>query len=259
MGYSVLLDAAAFAPTSRLDLQQVRPDFVAVSFYKLFGIPTGVGALIARRDARARLRRPWFAGGTVDWVSVQHAAHQLRPAIDAFEDGTPNYYGIAALESGFDLLEGIGMDRINAHVGRLTAVLLAELAQQVHSNGTPVVRLYGRKGNDARGGTCSLNLQDREGKVVPYERVESRARDERVAVRAGCFCNPGASEASFDFPADATRDCFESASAGGFTPRKFGDCLGDEFAAGAVRLSVGVPTTADEVRRAVIALADIAR
>ena len=44
LGYTALLDAAAFVPTSRLDLRRVRPDFVTMSFYKLFGIPTGIGA-----------------------------------------------------------------------------------------------------------------------------------------------------------------------------------------------------------------------
>ena len=62
-GYDVLLDAAAYVPSNRLDLSLVKPDFVAVSWYKVFGYPTGVGCLIARREALGRLRRPWFAGG----------------------------------------------------------------------------------------------------------------------------------------------------------------------------------------------------
>src|SRR5687767_9777995 len=66
-GWRVLLDAAAFVPTSRLDMRAVRPDFVCVSFYKMFGYPTGVGCLLARHDALALLRRPWFAGGTVNF------------------------------------------------------------------------------------------------------------------------------------------------------------------------------------------------
>ena len=70
-GYDVLLDAAAFAPTSQLDLGAVKPDFVTVSFYKMFGYPTGVGCLLARRDALTRLRRPWFSGGTIVGASVQ--------------------------------------------------------------------------------------------------------------------------------------------------------------------------------------------
>lgn len=45
----MLLDAAAFVPTNRLNLAAVRADFVSVSFYKMFGYPTGVSALLIRR------------------------------------------------------------------------------------------------------------------------------------------------------------------------------------------------------------------
>jgi selenocysteine lyase/cysteine desulfurase len=70
-GWDVLLDAAAFVPTNRLDLSVHHPDFVSLSFYKLFGHPTGVGALIARRSALAKLERPWLAGGAIAIASVQ--------------------------------------------------------------------------------------------------------------------------------------------------------------------------------------------
>jgi len=69
LGFDVLLDVAAFVPTHAFSLRRCPADFVALSFYKLFGYPTGVGALVARRDALARLRRPWFAGGTVTYAS----------------------------------------------------------------------------------------------------------------------------------------------------------------------------------------------
>ncbi len=68
-GWHVLLDAAAFVPTSPLDIAAVGPDFVCVSFYKMFGYPTGVGCLIARRgdftfdDLRADVREA--TGGDV--------------------------------------------------------------------------------------------------------------------------------------------------------------------------------------------------
>ncbi len=65
-GFDVLLDAAAFLPTCALSLRTHRPEFVALSFYKLFGHPTGLGALVARRDALAlgcsahgSLAAPW--------------------------------------------------------------------------------------------------------------------------------------------------------------------------------------------------------
>ena len=57
-GYAVLLDAAAFVPTSPLSLREVRPDFVTLSIYKISGYPTGVGALVCRHDALRALVRP---------------------------------------------------------------------------------------------------------------------------------------------------------------------------------------------------------
>src|SRR5204863_2591349 len=50
-GWHVLLDAAAFVPTNQLDLRLVKPNFVAVSFYKMFGYPTGVGCLLVRNES----------------------------------------------------------------------------------------------------------------------------------------------------------------------------------------------------------------
>lgn len=258
-GYRVLLDAAAYVPSSPFSLRRGHPDFVAISFYKIFGFPTGVGALVARRDALDALQRPWFAGGTVDWVSVQHGRHQLRSTVEAFEDGTPNYFGIAALLPGFAFIERVGMARISAHVASLTRLLLDQVQAAAHPDGAPVFRLYGPTTTEARGGTVSFNLLDPAGGVVPFEGVESAARAANVAVRSGCFCNPGASEAAFGFPFEASRRCLDEVSGAGFTPRRFGDCMGGGVAVGAVRASVGIATTAEDVVRAVEVLSRVAR
>ncbi len=111
--WRVLLDVAAFVPTNRLDLTEVRADFLCVSFYKMFGLPTGVGALIARREALAELRRPWFAGGTISMVSVAADAHRLSPGHAGFEDGTPNFASIPAVTVGLDAVDRVGIDAIH--------------------------------------------------------------------------------------------------------------------------------------------------
>ena len=62
--WCVLLDAAAWVATSPLDLSQVPADFVALSFYKMFGLPTGLGALVVRREAvSAAPSRPLACAG----------------------------------------------------------------------------------------------------------------------------------------------------------------------------------------------------
>jgi selenocysteine lyase/cysteine desulfurase len=248
-GYTVLLDAAAYLPTHHLSLRRVRPDFVTLSFYKLFGFPTGVGALVARRESLRRLDRPWFAGGTVDWVSVRHREHRLRGTIDAFEDGTADYYGIAALEAGFAFLRRVGLRRLGAHVADLTQRLLSGLA-------TARVRVYGPRDTRDRGGTVTFNALDRRGRVIPYDVVEAAARHARIAVRAGCFCNPGCAEAAFGFPAAASRRCLHEIV--DFTPQRFARCLGDEIAVGGVRASLGAATSAADVDRLVEAVRRLA-
>ena len=71
MGYHTLLDAAALAPSSTISLSDhPQLDAMAISFYKMFGFPTGVGALIVKESFLMQLRRPWFSGGNVDVVQV---------------------------------------------------------------------------------------------------------------------------------------------------------------------------------------------
>lgn len=67
--WHILLDAAAYVSTSQLDLSKHEPDFVALSFYKIFGFPTGLGALLVRNSSEAVLdKKKYFGGGTVDVV-----------------------------------------------------------------------------------------------------------------------------------------------------------------------------------------------
>jgi selenocysteine lyase/cysteine desulfurase len=233
LGYDVLLDIAAFAPSHRLSLRECPAGYAALSFYKLFGYPTGLGALVVRREALAKLARPWFAGGTVTYASVGADTHRFRPGHEGFEDGTPDFLSVAALPAGFALLEEVGMSRLSAHVGRLTARLLEGLSA------LPGVRIYGR---GARGGAIAFNIDG-----VPYWEVETRAREAGVALRGGCFCNPGASEAAFALGPAQLRACFDDLGED-FTVERFAECAG--VAVGAVRVSVGMANNDGDIDRA---------
>lgn len=248
LGFDVLLDVAAFIPSHSFSLRQCPADFVALSFYKLFGYPTGIGALVARRDALARLRRPWFAGGTVLYASVAANTHLLRPNHEAFEDGTPNFLGIAALAAGFDLLNEVGMPRLTAHVSELTHDFIDDLRSLRHKNGTPIVRIYGPRNTTARGGAVAFNVCDRNGNPIPYSLVETRARQANVSLRGGCFCNPGASESAFALDPTRIAACLSALNTT-FTPERFAEC--SATAVGAVRASIGLANNAEDIGRAV--------
>ncbi|WP_267470370.1 aminotransferase class V-fold PLP-dependent enzyme [Nocardia beijingensis] len=126
-GYDVLLDAAAYPPANELDLDAVQPDFIPVSWYKLFGYPTGVGCLIAREEALARMRRPWFAGGTVTAASVLGDWHVPTDDESAYEDGTLNFLSIPDVTFGIGWLNGLGIDLVGRRVRCLTGWLLDRL------------------------------------------------------------------------------------------------------------------------------------
>ena len=115
-GWDVLVDVAAFVPTNRLDLERWKPDFVPLSFYKMFGYPTGLGCLLARKTALAKLHRPWFAGGTITVASVQGDRYYFAEGAPAFEDGTLNYLSIPAIEIGLRHLAKIDIDVIHERV-----------------------------------------------------------------------------------------------------------------------------------------------
>jgi selenocysteine lyase/cysteine desulfurase len=260
LGYTVLLDAAAYVPTSALSLTRTPADFIACSFYKMFGYPTGIGALVARRASLARLRRPWFAGGTVEYVSVQHGSHLMRDGADGFEDGTVSFLDVEAVIRGLDFLDEVGMPRIKRHVAALTATLVARLRALTHDDGTPRVRVYGPRDRYDCGGTVAFNLLDERGAALPYEIVEEQARRAGVSVRGGCFCNPGASETAFGFVPDRTAACIAATRRAGWSLQEFGrrmrEC-GGAHAIGAVRASVGIASNEADIARLVEVLVGV--
>ena len=248
-GWSVLLDAAAFVPTSRLDLRAVPADFLSVSFYKMFGYPTGVGCLLVRNEALPLLRRPWFAGGTVNFATVHARAHILAPREAGFEDGTLNYLSIPAVEIGLRHLAAVGMDAINTRVRCLTGWLLQELIELRHSNGRPMVRIYGPLTTTMRGGIVTMNFYDPDGHLLDYRRVEEMAGGEGLALRTGCFCNPGAGETAEGITDEDVMAAL--ATSNDLTLPRFLQVITHRGgkSAGAIRVSFGIASTFGDAQR----------
>lgn len=220
-GWDVLLDCAAFAPTNRLDLSAIHPDFVPLSFYKMFGYPTGVGALLARRTALEKLRRPWFAGGTITLASVQGDGwHHLAPGHTGFEDGTVDYLGLPAVRLGLEHIADAGIDAIHDRVVALTSWLLGEMTSLRHSSGAPMVRVFGPTNMECRGATVAFYLLDPEGAVFDVHLLEDLAGRELISLRTGCFCNPGDGEIAHRIERDEMAECF----VGKAHPVTFAEC-----------------------------------
>ncbi|MCK4538798.1 MAG: aminotransferase class V-fold PLP-dependent enzyme [Candidatus Krumholzibacteria bacterium] len=245
-GWDVLLDAAAFVPTNRLDLTEWHPDFVTISFYKMFGYPTGIGCLLARREALEKLHRPWFAGGTITVVSVQADQFYLAPGAEGFEDGTLDYANLPAVSVGLDHLESVGMDIIHERVGCLSHWLIANLLELKHGNGKSVVRLYGPTEREMRGGSVTINIYDREGVVIDHQVVEKKANEWKISLRTGCFCNPGAGELALGLSKNEMITCMHGPESR-MTVDEFRQCI-DGKSTGAVRVSTGLVSNFRDVR-----------
>jgi len=237
-GWDVLLDAAAFVPTNKLDLGLCHPEYVAISFYKIFGYPTGIGALIARRDALRKLHRPWFAGGTITVASVQADVHHMARGASAFEDGTLDYTNLPAIEFGLGFIESVGLDIIHERVSCLSGWLVDHLCELHHRDGSPLIQLYGPRSRENCGGTVTINFFDRHGRVIDHEIVEERANKQMISLRTGCFCNPGAGELALGIPKNELVTCL-SGSGSRMTYDDFRGCI-DSEGTGAVRVSTGL-------------------
>lgn len=84
---AVCVDAASFVSSGAFNLREVNyPNFVPLSFYKMFGYPTGIGCLLVRLDGDnsancSLLTEPrYFGGGTIDMgLPGQHIRAFRRP------------------------------------------------------------------------------------------------------------------------------------------------------------------------------------
>ncbi|MFD1140916.1 aminotransferase class V-fold PLP-dependent enzyme [Larkinella insperata] len=244
-GWDVLLDAAAFVPADRLDLSRHKPDFVSLSFYKIVGYPTGLGCLLVRRKAFEKLRRPWFAGGTITIVSVQGDGYYHDQDHARFEDGTINFLGIPAIETGLRHIRTIGIDSIRKRIECLTGWTLGQLHQLRHSNGQPLVKVYGPQDTHKRGGTIALNFFDETGYMYDFTQIEKLANAWNISLRTGCFCNPGIDETNHALEEEELKQYFSKEGAKDYFDLM--NTIGKRR--GAVRISFGyVSTFADAYR-----------
>ncbi|KAK9807865.1 hypothetical protein WJX72_011591 [[Myrmecia] bisecta] len=247
--WRVLLDAAKACATAPPDLSRYPADFMVLSFYKIFGYPTGLGALIVRKDALQLLQPTYFGGGTVE-VSVADARfHRKRKGAAGFEDGTTSYLAYAALRHGFAQIQKLGgFHNIQLHTDSLTRYLTSQLTNLRHANGSPGCVLYGsgstsRHGRNgtSQGPVVAFNLLRRDGLFVGYREVEKMAGLCSIYLRTGCFCNPGACALHLGLSAGQLKRNFEA----GHVCWDDNDVI-DGRPTGAVRVSFGYMSTFED-------------
>jgi selenocysteine lyase/cysteine desulfurase len=85
-----------------------------------------------------------------------------------------------------------------------------------------------------------MNFYDPDGHLLDYRRIEELASAERISLRTGCFCNPGAGEAAEGLTADDMRAA--AAEPAGMTLPRFLQFMQHRGgkSAGAIRVSLGI-------------------
>ncbi len=109
----------------------------------------------------------------------------------------PVYLQILSLTHGFAQLQRVGgMSTIAEHTFRLAKYLSVELRGLKHPNGQPLVLLHSESDysdSDSQGAIVTFNLLKPDGcSHYGFNAFARVAREERVNVRTGCFCNVGA-------------------------------------------------------------------
>jgi selenocysteine lyase/cysteine desulfurase len=180
-------------------------------------------------------------------ASVQGDKYYLAEGHAAFEDGTVDYLNIPAVEIGLRHIRSIGYETIHERVRCLTGWLLDNLSALQHTNGKPLVRIYGPLSTEQRGGAVTLNFFDRDGNPVDHRRVEAEANKVNISLRTGCFCNPGAGELALGISKPELTACFSQPGHERLSYDDFRLCI-DGKASGAVRISFGLASNFEDVQ-----------
>lgn len=246
----VLLDAASYLSTSSFDCKKVKPDYICISFYKIFGYPDGLGALIVSNRGAERLKKRYYGGGTVQIALTRTNFHVKREKLhERFEDGTIPFLSIIQLKSCFDFMENLlgknFIDRISQHVFNLSKFLFDELKKLKHSNGNNLVEFYHDTNLETRsvqGGIVNFNLKHADGSYVGYAEFSCIATLHNFILRTGCFCNPGSCQTFLNY---SNEELMKQFNAG----HVCGDAydLVDGKPTGSIRISFGLNNVRDDV------------
>jgi cysteine desulfurase/selenocysteine lyase len=191
-GVPVLLDGAQAAPHKKVDVQDLDCDFYAFSGHKLCG-PTGIGALYGKAEFLEKMQPYQGGGDMILSVTFEKTDYNVIPY--KFEAGTPAIAAAIGLGAAIDYLEGIGLDRIDAHEHEL--LTYATACMQAMEG----VRIIGTAAH--KSAVLSFEIDG----VHPHD-VGTILNEEGVAIRTGHHCAqpvmqrfhvPATARASFAF------------------------------------------------------------
>lgn len=216
-GALFLVDAAQSAGVVPIEFDKDKVDLLAFTGHKGLLGPTGTGGLVVGERAEVRT---WREGGT-GGDSTRPVQPEEYP--HHLEGGTPNIFGIAGLREGVRLLLERGVETILSHERGLIKTFLTSLKRPERLSWYGADRVIADRDGDGRVGLVSVNVAG----FAPAEVGAILDEQFDIAVRPGLHCAP-------------------------YAHRHLGT-----FPQGTVRLSAGILTAADDMRRAAAAFDEI--
>lgn len=91
------------------------------------------------------------------------------------------------------------LQAVEEHTQALRSWLYEQLSSLQHSNGTPLLQVYGRHaqeqqqqgGQVLQGAIFNFQVLQPDGSPLSFSRVERQAAAAGIDLRSGCVCNPG--------------------------------------------------------------------
>lgn len=123
----LVVDAAQSAAHTKIDVQDMDIDFLAMSGHKMYG-PTGIGVMYGKFNLLQDLV-PRDYGGDMNAMFRRDGYMELKDLPSRLEAGTPNIEGVLGLSACIDYINSIGIDKISKYEHNLRKYLVDRLKE----------------------------------------------------------------------------------------------------------------------------------
>ncbi|GJQ08215.1 hypothetical protein GpartN1_g6.t1 [Galdieria partita] len=252
-----LVDAAKLAAAHPIVLDE-HPDvdILVVSFYKIFGYPTGVGCLLIRKHCpriqQTLCSKRYYRGGTILIADAYNDLHTYpknnnSSFHESWEDGTINFLEIlVSLPVSINWVEHTigGMQFIENHIEEIYDYARDELLKLTYPNGQSIIHIYEEDVSFSSSSFCgrgnsiiTFNVFQPDGRFISHFSVYCAFLSNHILVRSGMLCNPGSCQYYFGLRADEISNMAQSSSS----------CWDPVI--GAVRISFGIHSVKEDVTK----------